>query len=453
MQRLITKYGLAAHLAFLAVAPLFLSPICVLWLSPLAFVWLLMEPSRVGDEMLHEARRRVTRKLVRDPVTWLLLVVVIYTAIRWANGGVAMAYDAEAGVWSIHAPEMPLLPGSVKGCGAAEFAAAVVLFVVTLGCRHALGKSARAAFFFLLSFFLGCGALVLMALAASGDLVVRDLFVFHETMPVYIGVAFGVGLVCSTLALFYAFDRVWRYVIMLVALSLAANAAGLVLFSPVWTVCLFLIVEVVVFLYAFFYAHKTLVGAAEFKYLVVFSISIVLAGVGVMAILPEADLAAKITAVKTGALFPESYFALRRALSDLAFRVWEAHPWLGTGLGSFPLDLRFYATEADWKIVSVEQAYSLNGCWGLLMERGIVGTFFIVVTAIFLMVTYVRRCCGGLKRRVWPHPAAWGGLLVAIAVLVLAWFDSSLAYPGTLTLTAILLAVSAKSFPKERHNG
>lgn len=77
MQTLITKYGLAAHLALLTVAPLFLFPFCgegtitvvMLWLSGLAFIWILMEPSVLAGEVLHDARNRVSANMFRDPLS------------------------------------------------------------------------------------------------------------------------------------------------------------------------------------------------------------------------------------------------------------------------------------------------------------------------------------------------------------------------------------------------
>ena len=58
--KLITKYGLATHLALLASLPWALLPflserslaITILWLSLLAGLWLLVEPSILGGEHL-----------------------------------------------------------------------------------------------------------------------------------------------------------------------------------------------------------------------------------------------------------------------------------------------------------------------------------------------------------------------------------------------------------------
>ena len=88
MQKAISKYGLAAHLALLAVAPLFLFPFCddawtarvVIWLSLFAAVWTILEPSRRAEETLHDARFRVASSIARDPLFWLSLCLVLIAA-------------------------------------------------------------------------------------------------------------------------------------------------------------------------------------------------------------------------------------------------------------------------------------------------------------------------------------------------------------------------------------
>ena len=67
VHQFLAKYGLAAHLAFLAVAPLFLFPFCaassvavtLLWLTLLAAVWCGLMPSVRRGERLYDARLRV----------------------------------------------------------------------------------------------------------------------------------------------------------------------------------------------------------------------------------------------------------------------------------------------------------------------------------------------------------------------------------------------------------
>ena len=102
MQKFISKYALAAHLALLAVAPLFLSPLVgegtvatvLLWLSPLAAAWVLLEPSRRADEMLHDARVRVASLIASDPLFWFLLLAVVLAYACWAWNALKISLSA-----------------------------------------------------------------------------------------------------------------------------------------------------------------------------------------------------------------------------------------------------------------------------------------------------------------------------------------------------------------------
>ena len=97
MQKFIAKYGLAAHLAILAVAPLLRLPFCgervvaavLLWLSLLTGLWMLLGPSVRGGERLHDARHRVAFALLSDPLSWVLLGGIVFSGFRALNTGIA----------------------------------------------------------------------------------------------------------------------------------------------------------------------------------------------------------------------------------------------------------------------------------------------------------------------------------------------------------------------------
>ena len=68
MQKLISKYGLAAHLALLAVTPLFLSPFCaeatiavaMMWMSAVGALWRPPEEIYVENVILDSNYRQGT---------------------------------------------------------------------------------------------------------------------------------------------------------------------------------------------------------------------------------------------------------------------------------------------------------------------------------------------------------------------------------------------------------
>ena len=99
--RLITRYGLATHLALLASLPFILFPFLsasrlaevVFWLSGITFLWLLVEPSMRAGEHLSIARRRVIGSLVRDVAFWFLLLAIAISFVRYLNSGVTTDYS------------------------------------------------------------------------------------------------------------------------------------------------------------------------------------------------------------------------------------------------------------------------------------------------------------------------------------------------------------------------
>ena len=95
--RLITRYGLATHLALLASLPFVLYPFLsatrlaevIFWLSGITFLWLLVEPSMRAGEHLSIARRRVMGSLVRDVALWFFVCALAVSFVRYVNSGVA----------------------------------------------------------------------------------------------------------------------------------------------------------------------------------------------------------------------------------------------------------------------------------------------------------------------------------------------------------------------------
>ena len=218
MQRFLAKYGLAAHLALLAVAPLFLFPFCsahdvaraVLWLALLAALWFLSSPSTRRGEPLHVARSRVWRATLRDPLFWLSLVLILFSGLRALNGGVRMAYDAEKSVWSLATAAVAEFPGCVEGEGFLPFAATVALAVVVVAVRQALGRSARMVFLLLASAFAGLAAVVALVAAFESHAACAELFACPNAAASYFGCACGVHFLAGTAALVSCFEQKWH---------------------------------------------------------------------------------------------------------------------------------------------------------------------------------------------------------------------------------------------------
>ena len=158
--RLITRYGLATHLALLASLPFALFPFLsagrlaelIFWLSGLAFLWLLVEPSMRPGEHLSIARRRVIGSLIRDVAFWFFICALVVSFIRYLNSDVALDYVNDE--WVIRDPSSPGLPASFGSAGLLPLAVLTGVAVVVLGIRHGIGQTGRISFGLTASFFM-----------------------------------------------------------------------------------------------------------------------------------------------------------------------------------------------------------------------------------------------------------------------------------------------------------
>ena len=455
MQHFLAKYGLAAHLALLAVAPLFLFPFCtdaaiaatLLWLTLFALVWCFLMPSVRAGERLHAARARVRSSAVRDPLFWTSLALAAFAGLCALNDGVRMAYDAEQSAWSLAAAAFPYCPGCAEGAGFLPFAVSAALVAVLAGTRHSLGRSARLAFLLMASSGAGLAAVVALAAAQLGHLESLRLLSVSPASASFAGLAFGLHLLGGIAALASAFERRWNRAMVFFPLAIGGTALGAFAFAPPALAALSGVAGLVTFGASFAYALRNLRQLTEFRLLVVFALSLTVGGLLVAFLMPEAVLSARLGAFADRTFAPEGFWELRRTLSDVALRAWKTAPWIGTGLGSFGLDVRFHALASEWSVIPRGQASLPNGGWLLLAERGIVGVALFALPLGFLAFSYGRRLVLWARAVCLPHPAT---LLAPLAFVVLgmdAAFDASFLRADVLLVACAELAVSAKSFP------
>ena len=459
MQKLIAKYGLAAHLAILAVAPLFLFPFCatgtvawvLVWLVLPVALWTVLEPSLRGGEHLHDARRRVVKAVFRDPLFWASLVLVGFTGFRALNSGISLSYNAEASVWLISSPTFPILPGVVGSAGDLSFAVALACVVLLQACRHSLGRSARMAFLLLASFLSGLAAFVaLVALQEGAAGALALLPSDGGSARSFIALAFGLHLIGGLVALIAIAEFRWGFSFFLLLPAIGGNAAGLFAFAPAYLSAAFAVAGVLVLAYALVFSFRAFPSSDGFKLMVIGGIALVLGGLLVAAILPKAVMDERLASFTNRAFFPERFWEIRGALSAVAFKSWISHIWIGTGIDSFPMDFRFAAQDADWVALPRGATAVANGWWLLLAERGLVGAVFFVLPFGFLLFTYGRRLVGGMRARVFLHPACLIAPLALALFVATGFVDCSPLRVEALMAMCAYLAVSAAAFPRVR---
>ncbi len=455
MQDFLTKCGLAAHLALTAVAPLFLFPFCgnsdvagVLFaLSVFAAFWIILLPSRLKGEEPYEARDRVLSATARDPLFWVLILILVYAIISWLNTGIALAYNAEESVWYRASAAVDALPASVKGEGALFAAGALALLVVVTGTRQALGRGARASFLYYLTVFGGIAALSDLIFLFSGAEGALKAVVCSWASTSFSGMGFGLVFLAGLASLELAFEDHETPRVFLNAFMVGANAAGMLFFMPIELALPIFLIGVAFILFACFRLVYVTETNDAFKYLSLLGIASLIPVLAIMWLMSDDLLGLRSALFSRGTYLPANWLEVREVLDRVAHAAWTEAPWLGTGIGSFSLDLRFGAEAADWAILPAGQATTLNGWWQILAESGIVGLLFTLIVPAFLLFTWFRRLFSFSKGRKITYISA----ALGIAALILVWFETfgsaSLCRPEVTILVCALLAVAGKAFP------
>ena len=381
--RLITRYGLATHLALLASLPFVLFPFLsesklaqvIFCLSGLATLWLLIEPSMRAGEHLSIARRRVLASLVRDIAFWFFLCALVVAFIRYLNSDVALAYVQDE--WTIREPSSPTLPASSGSAGLLPLAVLTGMSVVVLGVRHGIGLAGRISFGMTTSFIMGIGGLAMVVCACMQVPSFMGAAKAHllegPFWTPFWGPGFGVWLICSLAFGVQAEARKWGAARVPFCLAVAGNASGLLFFSPPPVSSVFLIVAVLVAIFCL--AHLGRVGSmgACARSFVFMLLGFATPFFFVSALLPDEiefdncvrkvgsvtetvkEPVQNIYAVKAGGFLAidkeqsETYRVLSPMLSGIAKSVWKKHPWYGAGTGAFRLHVPFIATKEEMK--------------------------------------------------------------------------------------------------------
>ena len=390
-----------------------------------------------GGERPSDARRRVAREFGRDPLFWLLFAIIAFSGFRALNTGIRLSYDAETSVWRVLDPLFPVLPGAVGGSGYLLFATAVAFLVLIGACRHSLGRSARQMYLLLSSAFAGLAAVIELFMIREGDF----------------GFVFGLYLVGGVISLVSLLERDWNLALLPVALAIGGTVVGVLAFLPPYLAVVLLAVGLLTLVYALAFAGRSFPSVGVLKVVLVGFAAFVLGCLLVAAVLPNDVLSERLSACLELKVVPERFMEMRGALSAIAFKSWISHLWIGTGLGSFPLDFRVNAQAADWALFPRGVTSIACGWWLLLAERGLVGSVFFILPFAFLLVTYVRRLVSGVAEWGLPHPFCLIAPIVLGLFVADGFFDCSQLRVEVLLAVGSLAAVSAASFPRMRGEG
>lgn len=467
MQKFLSKYAVAAHLALLAVSPLFLFPFfepgvvaeVVLWLALFALAWVFMEPSRHADEMLHDARSRVAASVVRDPLFWVMGVMVLLAALRWINSGVELAFDTENMRWHLTDPLFAALPSAAAGRGKFEFSVTLAAWIILIGIRHSLGRQARLSFLLSSAVLAGVAAIVSVSLSAVGDVTAlseaKALFdskaisiggrmVVKE--PAFVGAVFALYALASVVALAGAIEAKWKRTGWLVALAIGGTFAGAFTFAPAVSVLLY---GGTVLLTAFIcmgWLGSVSRGVNAMRFFAILFISVALATVVVTCVAPDEIVESRVAEIKSLSLFPQNFPEVRAVLAKVSFKIWDEAKWLGCGLGTFASQMRFAMEKPDWSIVVYARPGAFSAWWTLLAERGLIGAITLSVPLAFLFFTFFRRIPGFFRGRVFL-PGCWLGFAALAVAVTESFYDVSFLRPEAMLAVAAFIAIASGSLP------
>ena len=226
----------------------------------------------------------------------------------------------------------------------------------------------------------------------------------------YVGAAFGLHFLAAVAVLPGVFECRWNKLLILFALSIGGTATGLYFFSPVVVTMAFLAAGLLLLIAALAYSGFFLGGSTAFKCAASLVVSVLIPVLCVMWLSSDEVNAARLPVLSGDfdKCFADGFAETRDLLSSISSKVWEENRWMGTGIGSFALDVRFNAAPEDWSVLKTGQLTPLNGWWYLLVERGIVGALALALVLAFLCWTFIRRLIAALgKEFFWDRSPVW----------------------------------------------
>lgn len=451
MQKFFSKYALAAHLALLAVAPLFLFPFfdssavaeVLLWMSLLTVLWLVLEPSKRVGEYLQQAQGRVLRSCILDPLFGLFVLFFVIALIRCFNDGVQLVYDlfGDEWKWVITPSRVSWLPGSVGRAGFIELSTYIAVMVSVMACRHALGKAARIMFVFLSS--------LLAALAAFiGVWVFKNDANFIASTVSYVsssfaGSGFGVYSLASIVALAGMFEQRWNKSMLLFSFTIGGTFTGLWYFGSSPIIGIYCVSALLLILVSSINVAITRGISSFFKFFVALVIAAIIPVLILKFLMPIEVLEQKL-AFLTVDFFDSEYYASRLEYIEIAKNVWQdGFMWQGGGLGCMPLYIQNSMAEKLWvKDIPC-------GWWQLIAERGFIGLAMYVLPICFILFTFILRL---VKIRslcaFWPMVIL--GLTALVAMCIEGIFNAALLSPEVLVSAVAFLAVGVSSFSRRK---
>jgi len=458
MQKLLTKYWLSLHVAALLLAvwghAFYESKgwsVSLLWLSFFAVQSFLLLPSVLRGETLGEAQVRSRGKALHDPFMYVGLGLVGVFFLQWLNSGCPLIYRVDIEVWRYSAPPARWLPFSIEA-----FPALVVLSFVAAGVvggvlfRNGTGKVSKRFFLDAASLMSGCVALFMVVSGALGNQPYADWGASPSACNW--GTCFGFWLLVALGGLLNFMDEPFGKTLVWSLFALLGNLLGVLWFETPIGLALFAVAALLILGYwGFFLAQKTASGSSQLKLVFCLLLAVGL-GVGSLAYLSSRDFIKLNNQRLTDASYYEAMFSDRTFQSDLAWKMWQEHPWTGLGAGGFIRYGQTMVDESDWERLDKYDGGISNDWMQFLAEYGVIGTGFFAALVIVLLISLFARLRFVIRLLLirnanvdWSFsdvdPYVMSGMLAALVVLSASFLLSPFQSGATFVSFVYVLAI------------
>ncbi|MDD4101560.1 MAG: O-antigen ligase family protein [Kiritimatiellae bacterium] len=379
------------------------------WMSFLVLELMLVFPQAKSDETLSEARARVFAALVRDPLFYFALLLVIYLCLPFSNVSGQPEYNAVLKIWRNPPPPNKLLPFCVD---TKEHAVILLWFppalIAALAAKHGLLKKNKRLLFESICWngavLAAFGFWQLLTGAQSIFWGEQKFSHFFATFgyPNFAGAYFtllfalsaglwiskaGLGMI-GPVRVQGTFDEpsMWQRHYMLVATLL--NFAGAIASLSRAAILLSGIVMLTLGMYTILGLWQTFNFTGRIKMSVSVIIVLGLAGI-FLGILAPKSLKAEIATINPDAVVMRvsgrGYYH-----NEMAKEIYRDHRWFGVGGWGYPHYLLSYLTPEQKKRMQITGGANVhNDTLQFLAEHGAIGFTLIVSCALALLVSLV----------------------------------------------------------------
>jgi hypothetical protein len=353
-------------------------------------------PAVRADETLNDARSRVARTLVFDPLLAICVALVGFLVFQSFNGPRALVHLGESQGWRMGPPPLPGFPSCVVTWEAVQLLAWFPpALIAALAVRHAMDADGRRLLLRILIWnaaalaLVGCVQMALGCRAIYGVIPIQCQFFSSFGYPNHAGAFFTFMLVVAGgFWLYEREDGVPGADRLLVAVFLLYCAAVLCLCRTSILMGTAVLLAGGAFAIARIWRRLELGPRA-----MVVGVSVLLPVLGYIGFLafPGNPIRRELSGLTVVRLFAEVYERAFELLVPAAIAIWRDNPIYGVGGWGFRHYVPLYLTPEQYKKLFVGAANVHNDAVNFLVEHGIVGVTLIALAGVALLVPLLRR--------------------------------------------------------------